>query len=300
MPLSKLFTAKMIEDQVRIATKQISPEKIQSLSIIDIINKNLLDLVEMLNGQSMPDYMVAQVVTDAASNTATSMLAVSFTHLTKTINKVAHGLTSASIGKRILLGQIAFDPAELLNPTLGTIVSITDVNNFVVSCTPGKNLPDGGNNFWYAIFPSHTSSFIDLSGLKINKIDRLEDSLNGPVVEEKNFHFSSLGKYTQFSKGVFYNTVGESLMLFKGSAVAAWGVLTLYYYRTVQFVTSETDFIDLKDQFMPLLIDKCTLDVFSFAQIEAPSSITQNVENRTKDIRIALGEREAKIKSNQK
>ena len=295
MALSKRYTLAILRSLVRDLADEVAPNKIQDDAIREIINKNVLGIAEQLNGASAPDYGTTQVISDAASSYAVSLISTGagYAYATRTITTVAlHALTSADIGKRIVFFDQTTDPAGKV--AIAQIESITSTYAFVVTAANGV-ADITSPNCDYAVFSAHSTANVDLSALRIDKVIKVVDATNGLVSERKDLAFENLSNISHLTNSVFYNLFGETLFLAKGSDVSAWGTLTLYYYRIPVLVSADSDYIDLKDKYMDLLIDKCYLDVYAKGKSAPPQSVMDNVRSATAQIRGTNAEKEAKI-----
>ena len=293
MALSKSYTRAIIAGLVRDLADEIAPNKIQPDTLYAIINNNTLDIAEQLNGASAPDYGETSVISDAASSyVATVKGSGGYTYSTRTITEVGHPIVTADVGKRIVFWDATADPSTKV--AIAQIESITDADNFVVTVANGVS-DITTPNCDYAVFSRHSTTNVDLSSLKIDKIIKVVDATEGLVSEKKDLEFENLSNNTMYVNSVFYNYYGETLFLFKGSSVSAWGTLTLYYYRLPAFVTADGDYIDMKDNYIPLLIDKCYIDVYARGKMQPPQTILDNIKNATANIRSINAEKEAVI-----
>jgi len=280
MSISKNYTLKKIKSLLRILTRQLGVKSLQDKEITSIVNYNLLDLAALLNGAQNPFYQDKTVLADAASSASTPVIAsASYANATKRITHTGHGITSADIGKRIaLLGDSGL--AHYMG--IGTVTAIISTSIFEVSFALGADIAI--NYLSYVVLPAHSSSFLDLSTLKIHKIVKLVDSINGEVAPAGDSDFEKLADFDEYSESVCYNHVGETLELFKGSDVASWGTLTLHYYRTPNLLSADTDYVDLKDDYIGLLIDKCKLVIYEIAKQAAPQDLSNSVLMKTKEL----------------
>ena len=298
MALSKNWTLADLESSLRVLAKEIHVEDIQSESIRKYINLALLDVARMLNGASAPDYHTELVVTTGEA-LGTPVQATSFTHSTKTIVKTAHGLTSADIGKSILLFET--DGTGLAFAlTLGYIVSITNSTSFVVSVSPGTNLPNLGSYVYYKVLTTYSQTYIDLSSLNIDRIIKLVDATNGLVVRQGDLDIEGVSSLNDNKNGVFYNHAGEKIVLKKGSNVSAYGVLTLHYYRLPALLSTSTDYIDIKDNYVPLVMAHAKNYIYEHANKQAPESLTNLIMQRTAEAKKSALEEMAIIKGREK
>lgn len=270
MALSKDYTLNIASSLIRDLADVVLEKEIQPDTIKAIINKNTLDIATELNGAAVPDYGTVATVSDAASSVLSSYVTgASYTSGSKSISDTAHGLTSTSVGKRIVYW------ISSSKVCVTWIVSITDVDNFTVY----HDLAATGT-INYAVFSSHSAANIDVSALRIDKVIKLVDSIGGLVSESKDFDFENLAAMDNRVEDLEYYLWGETLFLFKGANVTAWGTLTLYYYRFPVPVAENTDYIDMKDKYIPLLIDKCKMEVYEKSKMLPPKELQQSVESK--------------------
>lgn len=292
MALSKTYTLTKLRSLIRELADQITPSKIQNSTILEIINKNTLDIAEQLNGASAPDYGTTAVVSDGASSfLSTVVQGASYNATTGVVTDTGHGLTSTDIGKRFVIWD---DGDPITNIVVTEITGITDVDNFTTRIISGAQniLSPAGD---YAVFSAHSAANIDLSSLRVDKIIKLVDSTHGLVVEAKDLAFENLSGIDMYDSSVFYNWFGETLFLFKGADVSAWGTLSLYYYRLPVLLSADGDYVDLRDKYVPLLIDKCKLEVYERGELAPPKELQQSVENKVQAIRELNEAKTAKI-----
>lgn len=289
MALNHYYTFSRIKSLLRVLADELGVNKIQDSTIMEIVNANVFDIAEQLNGATAPDYGTVATLGDAATHySETEVLCTSYTDATKTVAKTAHGLTTADIGKRIILHNETPNVAGI-----SRIAGITNANAFTIENAMGATI--GGGAVYYFILSRQSTSSLDLSSLKVDKIIKLVDSTNGLVAERKDLAFENLANIDDYDNSVFYNHIGEAIYLFKGANVAAWGTLTLHYYRLPNPVTADTDYIDLKEKYMKLLIGSCKLDIYELAQKVAPKELSQSVESKTAGIRQTNLEKEATL-----
>lgn len=294
MPLSKIYTRAKVRSSVRELAKEVSEDKVQNPAIDEIINLNTLDLCEMLNGATQPDYGATSVLGDAATHYSTSIVVsgVTYTDATKTITKTGHGFTNADIGRRIIL----YDTDASARCGISRIAGITSTSAFTIEHSMGGTF----SICTYAVLSRQSSTSLDLSSLKIDKLIKLVDSTNGLIPLKNAFEIENIANLIHNSTEAFAYHEGETIYLVKGSDVANWGTLTLHYYRLPTLPSADTDYIDLKDKYMRLLIDKCVIDVFALAKLEAPSQVVAGVEARTQAIRQLNTEKEASLRTKQR
>lgn len=287
MALNHYYTLSKIRSLLRELVNELGVNNIQDTTILEIINANTFDIAEQLNGSLAPDYGSTSELSDAATHhSETNVLMTSYTDATKTIVKAGHGFTTADIGRRIILHSEIPGSAGI-----SRIAGITSTSAFTIEHALGATIAAGASHYYVLSRQSTTS--LSLSALKVDKIIKLVDATNGLVAERKDLAFENLAGIDQYDNSVFYNHIGETLYLFKGANVTSWGTLTLHYYRLPNAVTADTDYIDLKEKYIKLLLGACKLDIYELAQKQAPKELTQSVESKTAAIRQTNLEKEA-------
>lgn len=294
MPLSKLVTLAQLRSDIREIAKEIGEDKVGNPAVDRIIKYNILDLHEMLNGATQPDYGETIALGDAAThynNSTVVTTGAAYANSTRRITKTGHGLTNADVGKRILL-------TDTLTAILGIsqIESIVSTSIFTITHSMGGDI----SQLIYAVLSAHSSSYLDLSTVKYDKLIKLVDSINGLVPFKKAFEFENAINLVHNVTECFAYHEGEKIYLVKGSSVSSWGTLTLHYYRLPQMPSADADYIDVKDKYMKLLLDKCVLDVYSLAHIDAPAQMQTSVDAKTQAIRQLNTEKEASLKTKQR
>lgn len=259
MALSKDYTLTIVRGILLLWQKEINISKLDPDLVDDFINLAVMDVFAKMQEAIYKEYgRTTTIVDSGAAFQAAAVVGTGFTHSTKNIEETAHGLTSASIGKRVLFHQTLTASGVPSYMTIATIVSITDVDNFVVSHSPGIDLPASGSyDFYYCVLPAHSDSSLDLSALRINRVRKLTDSITGECVEVKDARdFENLSKFPQKQNKIYWYQNGEIISLYKGSSVSAYGTLTLDYFGKPVAVSADADYLDLKDEHIPLAIQK--------------------------------------------
>lgn len=295
MALSKLYTLGKVESLLRILTQTLGLSNIRFGDIRAVVNKNTIDIAELLNGAAAPFYQQTTALNDVASN----YLAVptgtdaSYTASTKTIAKTGTGVAATDVGKRLILWDTT--STTIAKITIAHIASYIDANSFTVTNGPVSNItaPDCD----YAMFPDLGTSYCDISTLKIDRIIKLVSSNLGEFSPSKDSDFENLANIDEYDGEIFYNHAGEKLHLKKGSAVStAYGTISLDYYRLPDLATARTDYIDMKDNYIPLLIDRCKLDLYELSDKAAPQNLTDSVTTKVRELMNAGASKDAKIK----
>ena len=299
MSLSKLYTRAALRSYIRELSKEVSEDKVQDPAVNGIIDMNTLDLCEMLNGATQPDYGATAILSEAATNYATVVAASgNYVEATKILTDVAHGLTSADAGKRILVYQEIDTDSPVSNVMYFNVIeSVPSEDTIKLQYSMGGSF---AINIYYSVLSRHASPTLDLSSLKLDKIIKLVDSTYGLVPLKTAFDIENIINLSHnASTGVYGYHEGELIYLVKGSSIS-WGTLTLHYYRLPTLPAADTDYIDVKDKYIRLLVDKCVIDIFALASLNAPSQAVQSVENRTQAIRNLNQAKEESLRTKQR
>jgi len=286
MALAKIYTQKKARDIVSLWVNEISQQDLEPSLIEDFIDLATIDVAEILNGATIPDYGRTSTLNDVASSFVATVIALGagYTFADTTIAHTSHGLTAADVGKRIVFWDNTADP--VVNMAIAHIKSITDTNNFVV--TDANTSADiTSPNCDYAVFTEHSASFLDISGLKFSHIGMIRDANNGEWIEVTNKEFQKLSDFTQKQNNIYYYRHGESIFIYEGTSASALGTITLEYFSYPTLPSAETDFLDIRDIYIPLVIAKTKNYVYEHLDKTPPEALTGIIAQKTAAIREA-------------
>lgn len=145
---------------------------------------------------------------------------------------------------------------------------------------------------------TEVSDAIDLTTLRIDSINKLTDITNGLVIPSGLDEFDNLSKVPQTLNNIFWVKYGETIKLYKGTAVASYGVLNLYYTRVPVKAVLETDFIDLPDKYMELLFDQTKAKIYEVLGRIPPEALTGRIQSKVAEIKKAAREERVAIEAN--
>jgi len=269
MALSKQWTLERIEGILRNLSDQLAPNKIEPLDIIDYIHIAVTKTAERLGLSTLGDYTQATAVSVVTLAAASGIvLATSYSYTTKTVTKAAHGL---SVGDTL----IYWDDGGYY--AIGYVATVPSSSTFTVSQNIGVTV----TNFKYLKVTPHSTDTVDISGLGygVDQIVKLSDSISGLCVPKPTDVLDDL-TYPQKQGKIHYYRRGETLVLRKGSDVSAYGTLTLEYVRSPMKVTTSTDYLDIKDKYISLIIDVAKLLVYEAVNAQPPEQLSKSVEER--------------------
>lgn len=288
MALSKFYTKKKVRQIIELWMQQLNQELLNPDLVNDFIDMAVIEVFEDLDGGALEDYGRTVVISNQANNVKTGLLPkCEYINSTRKVTALtAHGLTSSSIGNRVAIFEVADDGSNAFNILISTIESITNTLTFVVKDALGLDLPSSTTFVSYAVFSKFGDVSFNLSGIKWKMIRKISDSINGEVIRIKDSRtWENLADYPQYEKRVCWMQHGEDLFFFKGSQVSSYGILTAYIWGYPEISTDETDYLDIKDNFLPLVISKAQNLVLSHIRAQAKGTVDQATD--TKALRVA-------------
>lgn len=290
--LSKKYTlGKVINDLKMLTRKLGASSKILQPDYIAMINRNTLEIAALMSDAQDPYYQEKANVNSSASIYSTTLIVgTTYVDSTRVITKSTHGLDSDDVGRRIII----YWAEDLMLAPEGSLLAVSEIEEILTSSTFTIRHALGSNmsSFSYAVLPFSLQDSIDISALNVDTIIKLMDSVNGEIGLAGDAAIEYVAGLDESANSVFYNQVGHSLELKKGSNVAGYGTLTLHYYRIPNFVSALTDKIDLADKQIPTLINKCKLDIYDLLNIAPPQDLTSLVTNKVGALREAAATRE--------
>lgn len=282
MPLSKNYTLAQVRGLLILWMNELNISSLDPDLVDDFINLATMDCFADLKDTTYKLYGRTTNLSDNGSCFAEPVVATSFVHTTKIITKSAHGLTNADIGKRILI----FFTDDYDAPTsefigVSSIVSILSSSTFTIAHALDGNM----SAFKYSVLPRHSELQLDLSALRIFAIRKLNDDVNGEYVEVNDARdFENLYKYPQKQNKVYFYQNGEIIKLYKGTNISVLGTITLDYFSYPSLPAAETDFLDIPDQHIGLVIQKAQNYIISHKQksgLPIPVETKQNTQRET-------------------
>jgi hypothetical protein len=121
---------------------------------------------------------------------------------------------------------------------------------------------------------------VDISTILYDRIISIEDSTNGQCIEISPQEFASLGRATfshkSYDDDIVWCMYGNSIRFRNGAKITP-GTKTMWYQRQPNYPINwdDTDWVDLADKWIPLLIQK--IYVLMILQVE--NDIPKNIEN---------------------
>lgn len=277
-PLGKIFTLGLVVNTIvqwlqKETQQELNPEFVKTL-----VNVAVGDVAEFLSGAGSDDYGKTADITDISSSVTEDLVTdAAYVESAKRIDKTAHGLTSDDIGKRIVYYKVGGDPLIVI----AEIESIVSANAFTVTKPAGENIA----NVSYAVFSAHSSETIDLSLYRIANITKIYDSISKEVTKVGDREFDNHHRFPEKQKQIIWFRHGQYLYLKKGTAVTAYGTLTMYYNSYPQVFTDDNSLMDVKDNYISLVIATAKNYCYEHLQMTAPESLTQIIDAKKREAR---------------
>ena len=177
--------------------------------------------------------------------------------------------------------------------TLCNKLSLNDIEDLVLNdfihlsvCSIAEQLNAGAYpDYGTSVIVTPIAGMIDLSTYRIESITKLVDSINGECIKKDAHEIENISNVPQAASNIYYNNYGEQIFLKKGSSVASYGVLTLFYIRVPTKANADTDYIDLRDKYIDLLINQAKIMVYEQSSVSVPDSLMQSVKSNIAAIR---------------
>lgn len=156
-----------------------------------------------------------------------------------------------------------------------------------------------GNDYVEKKAVTQTDDIISLSGLRLDKILKLVDSVAGLVRIYSLKEFEGIKRIKQEKEAacIYATQYGRKMELFKGDKVETYGTLTLSYKRSPIKAKADADYIDLPDKYMNLLISKTKITLYETLQMQPPDNLAQEVTNQVQNLRDANAKENAQIQA---
>lgn len=128
------------------------------------------------------------------------------------------------------------------------------------------------------------SSTIDVSALRISKIVKVVDSVNGTVLPSSSVGFDNLVNRPQEQGNLHYYWFGQQILLYKPASISSYGILTIHYLRIPNKAVNDTDLIDVSDRFANLLVNKAKFLVYEILKQKPPEGLAANIDAKVEAI----------------
>jgi len=284
VPLSKDWTLDSVLGLVKDKLGDLTNEEIQSLFLNDYLHLNICETAKLLDIGIYQDYLVREVVTPVLGSPfyaaySSFVAATSYYNATNTATKAGHG---RSVGDLLVYYVVA------AGITFGRIIAVT-TDTFTVSnpIAPNDEILNAVNEgtglpvtpFFYCLMPQADEDIIDISSFRMDLPIKLSDSGIG-LCTKKNFKtIENILNSPQANKSIFWFLSGNSLILKKGNLIS-YGVLTFSYTRTPIKAVNGTDLVDIRDEFINLIVNKTALTVYEKLGKQAPESLNNAVSSK--------------------
>ena len=284
-PLGRIWTLKMVVDTILQWLKQETQEKLDPEFVKTLVNVAISDTAEFLSSANSDDYgKVANFNSISSSVSNNVRINATYNNSNRTIIRASHGLTSNDVGKRIVYFSLkAPNEMEGTNTifVIAEIERIVSNDSFTVTKPAGVNI----NPAAYVVFSSHTDMTIDLSDLRVINITKITESNTGEVIKTGDKEFDNIKRFPEKQNKIYYHTHGQTLYLYKGERVGNIGTLTLYYNSYPQLFTDDNSFLDIRDNYVPLVIATAKVYCLEHLGLGQAEHLHQFIDNKKKEIR---------------
>lgn len=186
---------------------------------------------------------------------------------------------------RVLVNEIAPDKIQ----DLSLVDYINLATQDLAEMLNGATAPDyGETKSQTALGVSLGASYtIDTSAFTkpVDRITKIVEASNGLVLHAGDYEFEGLKNIPQKQNNVWYNMFGETIYVYYGSGASDPDALVIYYYRQPTLVSSDADFVDVRDKYVPLLIAKAKNLIYEHLKMTPPDSLSQLISQKTAEIR---------------
>lgn len=142
-----------------------------------------------------------------------------------------------------------------------------------------------------------TSDAASITSLNLMSVIKIVDSTNGFCTYEPLVKFEGLRLSPQNKENVSWTRHGETIDFYKGN-LAGYGTVKLHYNRYPSKATTGTDYLDIKDPYVKLALDKAKLHIHELIGSKPPATLEQSVNNTIIQMRKAHAEEMAQKKGN--
>jgi hypothetical protein len=275
-PLGLIYTQKMAVNTIILWLKKENQTELDPTFVAGIINLSVIDVAEIISGAGSDDYGKTAVISDTSSNQSNTIVSPAvYSPSANNISAANHGLTAANVGQRIIFWESTAFAA------IASIVNIIDSNNFIVSNGFGSS----NQTISYAVFSSYATPNVDLSQYPLSNITKVVDSISNEVIKVGDREFDNLYRFDEKQNKLYWFKHGQTLFLYKGTNVPAFGTLTLFYNSYPQRTYNDNDFLDIRDMYVPLVIAKAKNSCLEHLGVEPPESLQTTIDSKTASIR---------------
>lgn len=291
MALSKIFTVGNVVNTVLLWLKQEMQHELEPNLVRNFANLAVIEEAEKVSVHS-DDYGKTADVTDAASNVSTTIITgANYVDSTRVVTKATHGLVTADVGKRIILQTAT-------RVGIAWIESITDDDNFVVTNAFGVDIAD--NSLSYIVLSHHSTSTIDLSSYKIMNIVKLYSSVHKEIPKLGDIEADNIERNDfKVENKVYWYKHGEFIFLVVPSGVSI-GSLKLFYNSYPEKKTLDTEYFDIRDNYIPQVIKRTKIYCLDHLGLTPPASLDQVIEAESKSLEKTAGDRRVAIAAENK
>ena len=96
---------------------------------------------------------------------------------------------------------------------------------------------------------------LDISTLNIADIIKIVDETNGKLIPVGPDEIENLADNPRKQSNIFYYQEGQRIRLYKGDNISSYGTMRIVFFRELELVSAETDYLDVPDRFVPTVLE---------------------------------------------
>ncbi|MGD1007437.1 MAG: hypothetical protein ABR980_09435 [Ignavibacteriaceae bacterium] len=145
----------------------------------------------------------------------------------------------------------------------------------------------GGDDYGKSVVIAGISSneTINISGYPILNIVKIVDSINYECIEVGSKNFDNLYRFPEKQNKTYWYKHGQYLYFYVGANVTSVGTRTMSYNSYPQRVMNDGDFLDIRDAYVPLVIDLTKSYCIEHLGGQASADLTTAIANKTAAVR---------------
>jgi hypothetical protein len=292
MALSKIFTVGHVVNTVLLWLREEMQDDLEPNLVKNFANMAVMEEAEKISVSNTSDYGKITSLTDAAVNVSTTLVTgtSTYTNSTKTVFSVGHGLVAADVGKRVILRTST-------RLGISEISEIPTINTFVLNKAFGVDV--GAGLLTYTVLSHHASSNIDISGLKIMNITKLYSSTHKEVKKLGDIEADNIERNDFKGFKVYWYQHGEYIILVVPAGQVI-GDLTLYYNSYPEEKTLDTEYFDIRDNYIPQVIKRTKQYCLEHLGMTPPEALTPVTEQMSEKNKNTVIERRSAIENENK
>jgi hypothetical protein len=303
---SKIWTPFDVLSSARELAKTTDQKKVVTEQGRYFYKLALTEVVTLLNSTADPSYHTsAPLTTDTDTEFLLGYLGGgTITGIDSTAKTITRITGSFVVGSHISVVMVLEVGGGITSQWTGRITIGGSVATYKLISGTDITYAPGTNHCAVSVQKTNLSNpFIaDISEINYDRIVSIEDSSVGQCVPVTQEEFASLGrsdfKHISYADDIVWALFGNNIRFRNGSKVTP-GTKTMWYQRQPNFPTAwdDTEFVDLADKWIPLLIRKIYTYILLQTEPDIPKNIAQEMQL---DYQLITGFKQAEIENKTK